>query len=119
MTVLRELVRLELVILVACCAIVMGLKMLRGAMRRAGPPGTSEARPDGRMGAVRFQMLALSLAIAVLYLIQLPQAAASGRLPPVPEYALALLAGSQFVFLVTMAGRLLRRSGVSKNEGEK
>lgn len=119
MTVLREVVRIEVTILVACCATVLGWKILRGAVRRASRPETRAARPGGRTGAIRFQMLAVSLTIAVLYLIQLPQSAASGSLPPVPAYALALLSGSQIVFLVTMAGRLLRPSGISKDEGEK
>jgi hypothetical protein len=119
MTVLRELVRIELAALLACYATVLGWKLLRGAMRWAGRLETGKARPGRRTDAVRLQMLAVSLTIAVLYLIQLPQSAASGGLPPVPAYALVVVAGSQAVFLTAMATRLLRPSGISRNEGEK
>jgi hypothetical protein len=70
-------------------------------------------------GALRLQMPVASLLVACLYLVRVRQSASSGSLPPVPEYALALLAGSQWLFLAVMARRLLRQFGISRNEGEK
>ena len=116
---LRGVVRSELAILVAGFAAVVLWKMLRDAVRLVRHPQTRAVLPSGIMGALRLQMPAASLGVALLYLVRLPQSAGSGRLPPVPEFALALLAGSQGVFLVVMAQRLLRPFSISKNEGEK
>jgi hypothetical protein len=114
---LREVVRIELAILVACFATVLGWKLLRDAVQWVRQPETPKAL-GGMTGALRLQMLAASLVIAFLYLVGLPKSAASGSLPPVPEYVLALLAGSQLVFLVAMAQRLLRPFSTLRNEGE-
>ena len=119
MTVLREALRVELALLIACYAAVVAWKILRGAVRWVRHPETRIALGGWMAGALRLQMPAASLLIAVLYLAGLPQSAASGSLPPVPEYALALLAGSQSVFLVVMARRLLGPFGVLRNVGEK
>jgi hypothetical protein len=119
MTVLREALRIELAALVAGFAAVLAWKILRGAVRWVRHPESREALGGWRTGALRLQMPAASLLIAFLYLVQLPQSAASCSLPPVPEYALALLAGSQGVFLAVMARRLLRPFGFLRNVGEK
>jgi hypothetical protein len=119
MTFLREAVRLELAILVACFVTLVGWKILRDAVRRVGLPETRIALPSGIMGALRLQMPAASLVVALFYLVRLPQSAGSGSLPPVSEFALALLAGSQAVFLAVMAQRLLRPFGILRNEREK
>lgn len=119
MTVLRQVLRAELAILAVCFAAVVAWKILAAVMRWARQP-EKRTTPGGQLpGVLRLQMPAASLLIALLYLVQLPQSAAMGDLPPVPEYALVLLAGSQSLFLVVMARRLLRPFGISKNEGEK
>lgn len=119
MTFLQEVVRIELAILVASFAVVLGWKIMRGAVRWMRHPETRKAHPSGMAGVLQLQMPAASLVIAFLYLLRLPQSAGSGNLPPVPEYALALLAGSHAVFLSVMARRLLRPFGILRNEGEK
>ena len=105
--------------LVAGFAAVLAWKILRGAVRWVRHPETRNARGGWMAGALRLQMPAASLLIACLYLVRVHQSAASGSLPPVPEYALALLAGSQTVFLAVMARRLLGPFGVLRNVGEK
>jgi len=57
--------------------------------------------------------------VALLYMVRLPQSAGSGSLPQIPDYALALLAGSQGVFLVVMAQRLFHPFDTLRNEGKK
>jgi hypothetical protein len=119
MTVLRAALRIELAILVAGCAAVVAWKILRGAARWARHPETRNALGSWMTGALRLQMPVASLLIAFLYLVRLPTSAASGSLPPVPDFALALLAGSQALFLAGMAWRLLRPFGILTNEGGK
>jgi hypothetical protein len=119
MTVLREALRIELAVLVACFAAVLAWKILRGAARWVRDPETRNALRGGATAALRLQMPAASLLISLLYLVRLPESAASGSLPQVPDYALALLAGSQLVFLGAMARSLLGPFGIFKNEGEK
>ena len=119
MTVLRAALRIELAILIAGCAAVVAWKILRGAARWARHPETRNALGGWMTGALRLQMPAASLVIACLYLARLSRSAGSGNLPPVPDYVLAILAGSQTVFLFVMARRLLRPFGILRNEGEK
>lgn len=119
MTVLREALRVELALLVAVCAAVVAWKILRGAVRWVRHPETRNALGGWMTGALRLQMPVASLLIALLYLAGLPRSAASGSLPPVPDFALAVLAGSQAVFLVVMARRLLVPFGVLRKVGEK
>jgi hypothetical protein len=118
MKLLQGMVRIELAILAACFGAVVGGKLLRGAVRWVRLPEKRKAL-SGWTGALRLQLLAASLIIALLYLVALPKSAASGSLPPVPDYALALLAGSQMVFLAAMAQRLLRPFNILRNVGEK
>jgi hypothetical protein len=119
MTVLREVVRLELAILVACFTVAVLWKMLRAAVRMVNRPALDKILRSGITGALRLQMPVASLVVALLYLLRLPQSAGSGSLPPIPGFALALLACSQAAFLGVMARRLFRPSGILKNEGEK
>jgi hypothetical protein len=119
MTVLREALRIELAILVAGCAAVVAWKILRGVVRWVRHAEARNTLGGWMTGALRLQMPVASLLIAFLYLARLPRSAGSGNLPPVPQYALALLAGSQTVFLMVMARRLLGPFGVLRNEGEK
>ena len=119
MTILREVVQVELAILIACFAAILVGKILRGAAQWARHPENRNALRGRKSGGLRLQMLAASLVTALYYLSRLPQSAASGNLPPVQPYALAILAGSQAVFLVGMARNLLRPFVSLKSEGEK
>lgn len=119
MTFLRAAVRIELALLAAGFAVIVAWKLLRGAVRWFRSPGAREELSRGAPGALRLQMLAVTLLVALLYVVQFAQAAASGRLPAVPGFALALLAGSQTVFLGTEARRLLHQFMISKRAEEK
>ena len=110
---------MELALLIACFAAVLAGKILRGAAQWARHPENRNALRGGKSGGLRLQMLAASLVTALYYLSRLPRSAASGNLPPIPDYALAILAGSQIVFLAAMARSLLRPFGSLKSEGEK
>ncbi len=103
-----ELLRIELAALATCFAAVVVWKLWRGTVQWLRGPDTR--------GALRLQMLGASLAVAAYYLARLPSAAGTGSLPPVPAYALAVLAGSQAAFLVPAVGRLLRPLGSLRNE---
>ncbi len=73
---LQDMIWIELVILVACFAVVLAWKILRGLMRLLRNRETRKALPGGIAGALRLQMPAASLVIAFLYLRSV---AASGR----------------------------------------
>jgi hypothetical protein len=119
MTLLRESMRIELVALLACFAAVLAWRILHEVSVLARHAETRRAPPSWRTRAIRLQMPVVSLMVAFLYLVQLRRSAGSGNLPQVPEYALALLAGSQAVFLSVMARCLLRSFGILRNEGKK
>ncbi len=122
MNFLRDAVRIELVTLTAGFAVVVFWKLLRNIVGGLLGTGLRGALLGGAWGSVhgqtaqwqlaQWQLAAVSLILAFIYLLRLMQSADSGRLPPVPNGALALLAGSQALFLSSMAWRVLRRPGV-------
>ena len=120
MTVLRQALRIEVAILAAGFAAVLAWKIVRGAVRWIRHPQTRNVLRDGVPAVLRLQMPAASLLIALYYVSGLPRSAEGGNLPPVPNAALALMAGSQLTFLVAAARHLFGPFGMLKNnEGEK
>lgn len=119
MAMLRQLVRVELAILAACFGVVFAWKIVRGMLRPEGRLALGRLFGGGVAGLPRMQLLAASLVFALVYLASSLRSAASGALPPIPDYALVLLGSSQAAFLGAAAWRILRPSGFLKNEEEK
>lgn len=111
MAILRDLVRVELAILVAGSVAVIW-KILRKFLRPGGLRPFRNYWGRGMAGAIRLQMLAGSLVFALVYLTMSLRSAGGGALPPIPNYAATILAGSQMVFLGAAAWRSLRPSGI-------
>jgi|GEM_PF-2525891 len=120
MAVLRELVHVEVAILAACLGAAVFWKLLRGVLRAGRQHALYILLGRGGMGrAIRLQLTVGSVAFALLYLASTLRAAGSGALPPVSDYALALLGGSQAAFLGAAIWSSLRRTVTLRNEGEK
>lgn len=119
MAVLRLAIRFEMETLVACVALTVVWKLLRGIFRPGGLRALRDDCGGGMAGVLRLQMLALSVAFAVFYLADSLRTGGSGALPAIPNYALALLGSSQAAFLGAAAWRRLRPFGTLRNEGEK
>lgn len=110
MALLRDVVRFELAILVACFSATIGWRILRATLRPESRLAFRSLFGGGIAGAVRVQLLVGSVVFALLYVASALQSAGTGALPRVPNYALALLAGSQAAFLGA-AWRSLRSFG--------
>jgi hypothetical protein len=119
MTVLRAAVQYELALLVACIALTGAWKIVRGILRPGGLRAIRDCCGGGIAGALRWQMLALTVVFAGFYLAGSLQSAGSATLPAIPNYALALLGSSQAAFLGAAAWRRLRPIGTLRNEEEK
>ena len=119
MAFLREMLKVELLTLVACFGVAIVWKILRGSLRPAGRLVLRSLFGGGVAGLLRLQLLAASLAFALVYLASALKSAGSGALPPVPDYALALLGSSQAAFLCAAAWRILRPSGNLRKDEEK
>ena len=119
MVLLRDAIRVELGILVVCIVAIIFWKIARSALRRESRVAFRRACGGGVACALRMQVLAGSLLFALFYLASALRSAGGGALPPVPDYALVLLGGSQAVFAGAAAWRRLYLSGNLRNEGEK
>lgn len=119
MTFLQSTIRVELAILVASFVVLIAWKIVRGALRPESRAAFRRACGSGMASVIRLQVLAASLVFALWYLAAALQSVGRASLPPVPGYALALLSGSQAVFVSAAAWRVLRPSVDLRNEGEK
>ena len=119
MMVLRAGLRMELALLAAGFSAIVAWKIVRCVLQWARRPEARTAFRGGMTAVLRLQMPVASLLVALCYLTRLPRASTSGDLPPVPESALALLAGSQLAFLAIMAHSLLGPFSNIRDEGEK
>lgn len=104
MAFLREMLRIELATLVACFGVAIVWKIVRGMLRPAGRMILGRLLGGGVAGLLRLQLLAASLVFALVYLASSLRSAGSGALPPVPNYVLTLMSGSQAVFLGAAVG---------------
>ena len=119
MAFLENMMRIESAILVAGFILVVGWKLLRAMLRPENRQALRRYFGEGISAIIRVQLLTGTLIFAFLYLAGLLQSAGSGAFPPIPNYAVALLAGSQAVFAGAAAWRSLRSFGILRNEGEK
>ena len=105
MALLREIARAQAAILIAGLSVVGLWKILRAKPGLNGLLGSRDESGSWVPGALRWQMCLVTIAVALVYLFSSLGAAASGALPPVPWWALALLALSHGAWLASVARR--------------
>ena len=88
-----DVLRFELAAIVIAFGLVILFKLLNGSINMRGLLGGS----DTAVTAVRVQSLTVSLVIAASWLSRFP--AAQGRIPDITTEELAILGGSQAIYL--------------------
>jgi hypothetical protein len=105
MAFLRELARAEAAILIAGLGAAAAWKILRARPGLGGRLGSRDQAGRRVAGALRGQMCLITVALALVYLLSSLGAAGSGTLPPVPRWALMVLALSHGAWLACVARR--------------
>jgi hypothetical protein len=105
MGLLREIARAEVAILIAGLGVLGLWKILRARPGLGGRLGSRDQTGHWVAGALRWQMGLITVAVALVYLLSSLGAAGSGTLPPVPWWALVVLALSHGAWLASVARR--------------
>ena len=100
---LTVLIAWEVEVLLVLLAAVIVVKLLTGAISTSrlffGRVANSHPPKSYYFSPERVQLLAVTLAAALYYLSQVVDQAATGRLPSVPEVWIAILGGSNGLYL--------------------
>jgi len=103
MRLLFQLVRWEILILLAGLAVIVGIRLLTGEINtRYLLYGTISGRKEneGRyFSPERVQLLAFTVGAALYYLTQVTASAPSGKFPEIPQSWVEVMGGSNLIYL--------------------
>lgn len=105
MSTLATFVGVETGVLLAAFAIVIAYQMLTGRISTKGM--FTEKKAEGGYSPIRLQLLVLSLAGLGVYLAEVIGSTDASKLPEVPVALVALLGGSNLVYLLGKSYSLL------------
>ena len=104
---LAAFVRVETGVLLTAFAIVVAYQILTGRISTKGM--FTEKKAGGGYSPVRLQLLVLSLAGLVVYLAEVIGSTDTSKMPEVPVALVAVLGGSNLVYLLGKSYSLLLR----------
>ena len=107
MSTLVTFVKVETGVLLAAFAILIAYQLLTGRINTKGM--FTEKKAGGGYSPVRLQLLVLSLAGLVVYMAEVIESTDTSKLPEVPVALVAVLGGSNLVYLLGKSYSLLLR----------